>query len=190
MEIWKPIKNYEDSYEVSDFGRIRSMDRYTHTWNGQVFKKGVIKTLKEDKDGYFKVWLSKESKKKPFFVHRLVAEAFIVNAEKLPIVNHMDGNKKNNHVDNLEWCTRSHNDKHAFEHGLRKATDGGTSKRVAKIDPDTNEILAIYESMSAAARVNDITVQSISYCANGKQEIAKGFKWAFVDEGVTTRRNP
>lgn len=190
MEIWKPIKGYEDSYEVSNRGRVKSKDRDTPTWNGQVFKKGVIKTLKEDKDGYFKVWLSKDSKKKPFFVHRLVAEAFIENPNNLPVVNHKDGDKQNNYVENLEWCTRSQNDKHAFKLGLRKTTDGGTSKRVAKIDPQTNKILAIYDSMSAAARVNDITVQSISYCANGKQEVAKGFKWAFVDEGVTTRRKP
>jgi hypothetical protein len=190
MEIWKPIRNYEDSYEVSNQGRVRSKDRYTPTWNGQVFKKGVVKTLNEDKDGYYKIWLSKDSKKKPFFVHRLVADAFLDNADELPIVNHKDGDKKNNDVSNLEWCTRSHNDKHAFQHGLRKANDGGTSKKVVKIDPETDEIITVYDSMSAAARVNDITVQSISYCANGKQKIAKGFKWAFVDEGVTTRSNP
>jgi hypothetical protein len=187
METWKPVKDYEGSYEISNFGRVRSVDRYTQTWNGQVFKKGVLKKLKEDKDGYYKVWLSKESKKKPFFVHRLVAQAFLSNDKLHPVVNHLDGDKKNNHVDNLEWCTRSRNDKHAFSIGLRKPSDGGTSKRVAKVDPKTYE-MTIYDSMSAAARENDITVQSISYCANGKKETSKGFIWAFVDEGVTTIR--
>ena len=187
MEIWKPIKNYEESYEVSNQGRVRSKDRYTPTWNGQVLKKGVIKTLKVDKDGYYKVWLSKDSKKKPFFVHRLVANAFIPNDEDLPIVNHMDGNKKNNVPDNLEWCTRSHNDKHAFKLGLRKATSGGTNKRVLRMSPKDGSI-KMYESMSAAARDNGITVQNISYCANGHQSKANGFYWVFINEGVTTIR--
>lgn len=179
MENWKPIEGYEDSYEVSDLGRVRSIDRFTPTWSGRVFKKGVIKTLKEDKDGYYKVWLSKSSKKKPFFVHRLVAKAFIDNVEELPVVNHIDGDKKNNVPENLEWCTRSDNDKHAFKLGLRRASDGGTSKRVAKIDPNTDEILEIYPSLSEAARKNDITIQMISYCAKGISKTGKGFKWAF-----------
>lgn len=188
MEIWTPIKGYEESYEVSDLGRVRSLDRYTPTWNGQVFKKGVIKTPKENKDGHMRVWLSKDSKKTPYFVHRLVAEAFIPNPEKHPVVNHIDGDKRNNSVGNLEWCTRSHNDKHAFQTGLRRVTDGGTSKKVAKVDPKTNIILAVYPSMSAAARTNGITVQMISYCANGMSQLGKGYKWVFVSEGVTTIR--
>lgn len=187
MEKWIPIKDYEDSYEVSNLGRVRSKDRYTPTWNGQVFKKGVVKTLQEDKDGYFKVWLSKDSKKKPFFVHRLVAGAFISNEADLPIVNHIDGNKQNNLPANLEWCTRSDNDKHAFKLGLRKVTDGGTSKRVLRMNPEDGSV-KIYESMSAASRANGITVQNISYCANGLQPKANGFYWVFIDEGVTTIR--
>jgi hypothetical protein len=186
MEIWKPIEGYEDSYEISNLGRVRSVDRFTPTWNGQVFKKGVIKTPKEDKDGYYKVWLSKESKKRPFFVHRLVAKAFIPNPHDFPIVNHIDGDKKNNVPSNLEWCTRSHNDKHAFQHGLRVPSDGGTSKPVAKIDPNSEAIIEIYRSISEAARKNDVTTSMIWSAANGKSRTAKGFKWAFVSEGVTT----
>lgn len=187
MEKWIPIKNYEESYEVSNLGRVRSKDRFTPTWNGQVYKKGVVKNLKEDKDGYFKVWLSKESKKKPFFVHRLVAQAFNPNENSLPVVNHLDGNKQNNLPDNLEWTTRSGNDKHAFKLGLRKKTCGGTSKRVLRMSPKDGSI-KIYESMSAAARDNKITAQNISYCANGLQEKANGFYWVFIGEGVTTIR--
>lgn len=187
MEMWKPIKNYEDSYEVSNLGRVRSNDRYTPTWNGEVFKKGVVKTLKEDKDGYYKVWLSKNSKKKPFFVHRLVAQAFIDNFDDLPVVNHIDGDKKNNVVTNLEWCTRSYNDKHAFKLGLRSPSCGGTSKRVLRMNPNNGSI-KIYDSLSAAARDLNVTPQNISYCANGLQEMANGFYWVFIDEGVTTIR--
>lgn len=187
MEVWRPIRNYEESYEVSNLGRVRSKDRYTPTWNGQVFKKGVLKTLKEDKDGYFKVWLSKNSKKKPFFVHRLVAEAFIDNPDNLPVVNHIDGDKKNNRVENLEWCTRSQNDKHAFKLGLRKPTDGGTSKRVLRMNPKDGSV-KIYESISAAARDLGVSIQLISMCANGLTKTANGFYWVLIDKGVTTIR--
>lgn len=186
MEIWKPIPGYEGSYEVSNLGRVRSVDRYILTKNGKVFKKGVIRKPKEDEDGYLRVNLSKNGKKKEMFVHRLVAITFIDNPNNLPVVNHKDGNKKNNTVENLEWCTRSENDKHAFKLGLRKPTCGGTSKKVAKIDSKTNKIISVYKSMSEAARENGVTYQLISYCANGKYKTAKGFKWAFVDEGVTT----
>lgn len=186
MEIWMPIEGYEDSYEISSTGKVRSMDRYTKTWNGQVFKKGVIKKAKPDKDGYFKVWLSKESKKKPFFVHRLLAMHFIPNPHAFPVVNHIDGNKQNNNLSNLEWCTHSHNTKHSFALGLSKPSCGGTSKKVHKLNPSTNEIIATYNSLSEASRENNITVTMISMCANGKCKLGKGFKWVFVDEGVTT----
>lgn len=188
METWKPIEGYESSYEVSDLGRVRSLDRFTPTWNGQVFKKGVIKTLKEDKDGYYKVWLSKESKKTSYFVHRLVAKAFIPNSEGLPVVNHIDGNKKNNVPENLEWCTVSYNTAHAFRVGLRQPSDGGTSKSVVKLDPVTEEVIETYRSLSEAAQSNGSTAQAVSYAANGKTMISNGYKWAFVGEGVTTIR--
>ena len=187
METWKPIKDYVGSYEVSNTGKVRSLDRYTKTWNGEVFKKGVIKTLKEDKDGYHKVWLSRNSKKKPFFVHRLVARAFIENTSKLPVVNHIDGDKKNNNVTNLEWCTISQKTKHAFDIGLRKANDGGMSRAVFSISEADGSFKA-YRSISDAARKTGISIQTISYCVNGRQRKARGFYWAFLKEGVTTIR--
>lgn len=182
MEVWKPIPDYEDSYEVSNYGQVRSKDRYTPTRNGEVFKKGVIKTLKEDKDGYFKVCLSKNSKKKSFFVHRLVALTFIENPNNYPVVNHKDGNKQNNKVENLEWCTRSENDKHAYRIGLRKVTDGGTSKEVVQLDKETLKVLFEYPSISEASKQTGISVQMISYCCNGKCKTAGGFVWRFKEK--------
>ena len=163
--MWKPIKGYEGLYEVSDKGQVRN-------------SKGQLKTLKKDKDGYYKVCLSKNSKKRPYFVHRLVAEAFIHNKDNKPVVNHIDGNKTNNRVANLEWVTRSENDKHAFRLGLRKPTCGGTSKKVKQYDLNGNFIRE-YNSLSHASRETGFTVQNISYCANGKQAQANGYVWKF-----------
>ncbi|MGG0793148.1 NUMOD4 domain-containing protein [Brevibacillus laterosporus] len=185
-EEWKPILGYEGSYEVSNTGRVRSVDRYTRTKGKPILKRGVEKTKKEDKDGYYRVWLSRESKKKSFFVHRLVAIAFLSNPESYPVVNHKDGDKKNNHVTNLEWCSHAHNVKHAFSLGLRVPHCGGTSKPVAKMHPVTEEVISTYPSISEAARQNGVTTALISYCVNGGSEFATGYRWKFVNEGVTT----
>jgi hypothetical protein len=181
-----PIDGYEDSYEVSDGGDVRSKDRYRTFGRSRVLKRCVIKTLKEDRDGYFKVWLSKGSKKTPFFVHRLVATMFLPNPSGLPVVNHIDGNKQNNSITNLEWCTISDNTKHAFRIGLRQPGDGGMSKPVYSIDPFTNAVVKRYPSLSEAGRELGTSVENISMAANGVTKTAKGLKWAFVSEGVTT----
>lgn len=179
MEIWKPIKGYEGLYEVSNTGKVKSLEKRARFGRGyRTFPERELK-LSEDKDGYYKVNLSKQGKKKRFFVHRLVATAFIGNPEELPVVNHKDGNKKNNFVSNLEWTTRSENDLHAFRTGLRKPTDGGTSKKVIQVDIHTGKVIQEYKSISEAARKNKVSITSISDCANGKQNQAHGYKWEF-----------
>ena len=189
MESWKSIKGFEDSYAISNLGNIKSKQRSKQFGRSvKIFPEKILKQS-EDKDGYMRIGLSKNSLKKMFFVHRLVAMHFINNSQNLPLVNHKDGVKNNNVASNLEWCDSSYNAKHAFEIGLSKSHCGGTSKKVAKINSANNELITIYKSMSEASRNNDITTQSISYCANGKQSIAKGFKWKFIDEGVTTNES-
>ena len=164
--MWKEVKGYEGLYWVSENGEIKNA-------------KEQMKTQKEDKDGYRKVWLSKSSKKTPFFVHRLVAMAFLENPNNKPIVNHVNGNKKNNHISNLEWCTRSENDKHAFKLGLRKPTCGGTSKQVEQYDMQGN-LIATYNSISHASRETNFTIANISYNANGHSKHANGYIWRFA----------
>lgn len=113
-EIWKDIKRYEGQYQVSNFGRIKSLDRFiTQLNNGKLITRrypGKMFNLKpENKTGYVPAVLTKHNIAKYYLVHRLVAEAFIPNPDNLPQVNHKDENTSNNCVDNLEWCTNSYN---------------------------------------------------------------------------------
>ena len=107
-EIWRDIRGYVGSYQISNFGRTKS------------FFRGKAKILKPfvDKNGYLNVTLGRGNKNK---VHRLVAQAFIPNPDAKPQINHRDGNKMNNHVDNLEWNTSTENNRHAVQIGLMKS---------------------------------------------------------------------
>lgn len=180
---------------------IKEFKDYTIDTEGNVYSKRKRKCLKQtiNKYGYCKVTLQKDKYKKMYSVHRLVAEAFIPNYNKLPQVNHIDGDKQNNHVANLEWCTAKHNMNEAVRTGLfdnckkiqkENAVKNNlnkyhilanevTKKKVAQYDKQNN-LLNTYESISEASRKTGITITSISYSANGKRKTAGGFIWRFV----------
>ena len=120
---WKDIKDYEDLYQISDTGLIRHKDSKIKRKSklGKVFyynKKGKILSPGTTLNGYNFINLSKNNHIKHYDIHRLVAQAFIDNQNNYPEVNHKDGNKQNNCVDNLEWCDRGYNLKHALNLGL------------------------------------------------------------------------
>lgn len=111
-EVWKDIKGYEGFYQVSNLGRIQSLDRLIDTdikYVGKRLHKGRVLLPCINNKGYKTVRLCKYGETKVFLVHRLVAGAFIPNPNNYPIINHKDENPKNNCVENLEWCTQKYN---------------------------------------------------------------------------------
>lgn len=124
MEKWLPVKGYENYYEISNLGEVRSYDRLvTHWRGGWSLAKGRRLKLIYHK-GYSTVHLSVNGVSKIKSVHRLLANTFIPNPTFLPVINHRDGNPKNNKIGNLEWCTLSHNVRHAYATGLIKKRFG------------------------------------------------------------------
>jgi hypothetical protein len=132
MEIWKSIEGFDGIYEVSNLGRVKSLKR-KYSDDDKIRKFSISK-------GYIRYYLSINAITKPFSAHRLVALAFIHNPENKPQVNHIDGNKLNNRVDNLEWVTSSENQNHALKTGLIIPNCGQNHYRKKLTDKDVLEI--------------------------------------------------
>lgn len=131
MEIWKTIPKFNNEYEISNLGRIRSTDSIIKRSNGwPYFRKGKILKPSSKYGGYYKGAVCVNKKMISYKIHRLVAEVFIPNPENKEEVNHIDGNKLNNNISNLEWCTRQENIKHCIDNNLQipfKGEEIGTS---------------------------------------------------------------
>lgn len=157
IEIWKPIIGYELLYEVSNFGRIKYPNksivrrRKNSSEKTSQFRKEKFSVGYTNKKGYLNIKLQDGSSLKSVRVHRLVAIHFIPNPLNLPQVNHKDTNKKNNRVDNLEWCDNSHNIKHAYAHGLLSRK--GERQNTCKIkEADVLEVREFYSQNPKALR--------------------------------------
>ena len=176
MEKWKEIEGYPD-YMVSDKGNIMSLKH----------GKTKLLKLKTNSFNYHTVGLFANNKRKSFLVHRLVACAFIHNPKNKPCINHKDGNKKNNCVSNIEWCTNKENNFHRYRVlGQKNALLGKTgdkcvlSKKIYQINKDTNEIIAVFSGAHEAARIINGHSSNISSCASGRLKTANGYKWRWV----------
>jgi hypothetical protein len=125
-EEWKDVKGFEGFYQISNLGRVRSLDRYVNGTGKKTkqFIKGVILKAQKRKSGHLDVLLKKNGLEKRCWVHRLVASAFLSNINNLPIVNHIDSNPENNVVTNLEWCSQKHNIQHCVASGRFNARKG------------------------------------------------------------------
>ena len=175
MEIWKDVKGYEGLYMVSDLGRVKSVERYVKgRYSNTQRVKEKIKTQSVKDNGYLIVSLYKNNKSSQKYVHRLVAEAFIPNPDNLPEVNHKDGNKQNNCINNLEWCTSKENNWHRY-HVLHKCWS--SDKKVLCIETGV-----IYNSITSASQATNIDNGSISKVCHNKRKTAGGFHWRFYNE--------
>lgn len=172
-EIWKQVQSFEGYYEVSSLGRVRSIERIDS--NGKVVPQRVLKG-QTDKDGYLLVGLHKNGKRVTRRVHRLVASAFIPNKNRLPQINHIDKNKKNNCVGNLEWCDNKYNQ--YYDGTFIKANMATSTPVVALKD---NEIVHMFKSMNEAGRYfgkkNGVLIQR---CINHEKgyKTAYGYHWS------------
>lgn len=175
VALTKFIEGYEGLYLVSEDGEVYSCERvvengkFTGKKKGRKLKQGT-RGGKKGKDSRYKhVVLFKDGKGRSYSVHRLVAQAFIPNPDNLPEVNHKDENPSNNHVDNLEWCTRQYN------------IDYSKSKRVQQIDSYGNTI-AVYKSIKYASIVTGIGRTNINNALRGWSETAGGYFWQYVED--------
>ena len=193
FEIWKDIKGYEGYYQVSNYGRVKSLDRYVEYNTGYMYlKKGKILNLCKYSNGYYFVNLSKDNVQKQIMVHRLVAQAFIPNPHNYPCVNHKDENKQNNFVwvnddgtvdlekSNLEWCTAKYNCNYGSRNDKMLDNRSGMFRRkiVLKYDLEGNYIEE-YPSLSEASRNTCVCAQSILNVITGKRKTCGGFKWRY-----------
>lgn len=172
--MWKDIKGYEGVYQISDQGEIK-----------RLLKDGTEKPVKGYGGGkYFTVSLCVSNNKKTYYVHRLVAETFLdkPTIDEPLEVNHKDGNKHNNRVENLEWVTLRGNQLHAMNE-LHHNLWGKPAKRVKRINPETGEVLAEYASLADAARfIGKMSAkQLITDTCRGYKNTAYGFKWEYIE---------
>lgn len=176
-EIWKDIPGYEGLYQASNLGRIKSL----------LFNKEKILKAWVQNTGYLTVSLNN----KKFSLHRLIAKTFIENPNNYPIINHKDGNKLNNKVENLEWCTYKHNLNEAIKLGLihiKYASKDNKirAKKIAQYTLDGVYIKTFIGSVDAEKELKQkgikVNASNIRNVCNGKRNNAGGYKWCYVEE--------
>lgn len=183
MEIWKDIEGYNNKYQISNYGRVKSL------YNNHLEKREVILKPRKSNNGYLYINLYKNSKCKTKRIHRLVAEAFLYNKNKLEQVNHIDGNKLNNNVNNLEWISASDNCKHAYINSLSdpisnlpkdlKGKNNPKSKKIVQLDINNN-LIKEWETIKEAKET--LKINHISACCRGERKTAGGYQWKYVDD--------
>lgn len=179
-EIWRSVAGYESLYEVSNMGRVRSLDTVQTRSNGRCIcdfriKGKILKPFRTGKNGgYDTVQLSGRENRK---VHRLVAEAFLENPLGLPEVNHKDGDKRNNSVENLEWVTGQENIEHAVRLGLMKSGDDAPIRKLSS--RDVADIRAEYKPGVRGRGIKTLA-KRYGVSSTTMRNILSGRKWGHV----------
>lgn len=161
-EIWKDVQGFEGLYQISNLGRVKSL------------RNGRLRRLQINKWGYEVVILTKDKRQKSLRINRLVAIAFIPNPENLPEVNHIDGDKRNNRVTNLEWASKSYNIKHTFRVGIKDfhGSNGPSARKV--IDTRTG---VVYGTLKECAEANGYSRTQMGRILRGEIPNVKHFKY-------------
>lgn len=171
MEIWKDIKNYEGLYQVSNLGKIKSIDRMVNCKDNYSKKiLGRYLCFTQDKDGYLMCSLWKKNKGQTVKVHRVVCSSFKENIESKPQVNHIDGDKKNNNIENLEWVNNSENNKHAYKIGLKKPCQ----KKAVYVYNLNMDLLFSFDNIHEASRVTNVDRSNLTKVCKGEFKQCKG----------------
>ena len=164
-EIWKPIKDFENLYEISNLGRIKSL----------YFNKEKILKPRLTLDNYYQIDLCKNKKIYKKYIHRLVAEAFIPNPNNLPIINHIDENSKNNVISNLEWCDSKYNNNYG---NCKNKISEANSIKINQYDLNGNFVKQ-WLGINNASRCLKINKGNICMCCKGKRNNAGGYIWRY-----------
>ena len=183
IEVWKDIKGYEGRYQVSNMGRVKSLERKASI-KGDTKRTVQERILKPytNHNGYWRVKLCSSKGQKGFFIHRLVCEAFHENPENKPCVNHIDENKANNEASNLEWCTYKENINHGTHNArVGKAVAKALSKPVGQYTRD-GELVKVWQSTMEVQRQLGFGQGYISKVARGKLKTAYGYVWKYIEE--------
>lgn len=189
MEQWKDIPDYENEYEISDRGRIRSKDKIIKSSSrngGYRMRSSRILKLNQKKNGYWNACLCKDGVIKTHLVHRLVAKTFLEKPKGMDFINHKNLNKSDNRVENLEWTTASANSKHAITEGAYVPIGHINRKEIVCVE--TGEKFAssyqaaewLNEKYYSNAKDTPGMSRKIRACATGKQSLAYGFRWKDV----------
>lgn len=166
LELWKPIKEYEEQYQISSFGRVKSMHKKS--------KKILKQSLRGE---YLGIQLNKNSKGVTFSIHRLVALSFLKNDDSTKIVNHRDGNKLNNHILNLEWITQKENRKHAEINDLFSPK----CLKVSQYSKDKKTLIKTFNSVKEAMDLTGISDSKICMVCKGKRNQTGGYFWKYTN---------
>lgn len=191
MEVWKAVKGYEGLYEASTEGRVRSLDRKVNTnirFNDNRIVKGRVLKPHIKQNGYYVVSLCKNGTIAEVSVHRLIAETFIPNPKQVRVVNHKNGIKTDNRVDNLEWMTYKENHWHARETGLLTEIGRYQCKRVRCVETgqefdsavEAADWLLSISCPRVKAKDRRTIGKNIRQCIGGHSPRAYGYHWVDV----------
>ena len=179
-EVWKDIKGFEGMYQVSNHGRIKSLDRYVRVGGGgtRLVKGGIRKPIK-CRNGYYEVQIQVKRNRTIKMLHRVVAEAFIDNPNDYPKVNHKDEDISNNCADNLEWCTAKYNANYGTRNIRCKESKKKYEKPVNQYTKD-GEFIRHWDCIMDAERGTGADVSAIIRVCKGKQNTSMGYKWQYA----------